>query len=324
MDSINIFYTISTKGDNDSSNKQREKIIADVINGKIPVEYLDDRRWANFVTSLLQALGNPTTCEQKAGRGHHHDMVIDGRQKVELKFNAESPSDAPQFVSPGRPSKYLRGMPYEEAHYDKVIPQLSQKLGIDPPPKEEYLKKVHNCNPECMKEFKQAYKNNKEFQTFAKQTTKTHLAAYVKNTELDLPALSEYLLKTQDGKLYLLYKNGDFRTEVIHPDNYKLTKCIAVTHNTYIVETAAGTQLAILLRWKNGNGIAYPAFQIKLLKGKAPARSEEPCIRSSSTKLLERVLRRIESKNLTEYALVRAIKDELSRRITQKLGNMVV
>ena len=31
----------------------------------------------------------------------------------------------------------------------------------------------------------------------------------------------------------------------------------------FICKNREGNQLKIMLRWKNGNGIAYPAFQVK-------------------------------------------------------------
>ena len=32
--------------------------------------------------------------------------------------------------------------------------------------------------------------------------------------------------------------------------------------NRFICETKSGKKMYILLRWKNGNGVAFPAFQI--------------------------------------------------------------
>jgi hypothetical protein len=33
--------------------------------------------------------------------------------------------------------------------------------------------------------------------------------------------------------------------------------------NGYVATSESGSKIKILLRWKNGNGIAFPAFQIK-------------------------------------------------------------
>jgi len=33
--------------------------------------------------------------------------------------------------------------------------------------------------------------------------------------------------------------------------------------NGYVATSKSGNKIKILLRWKNGNGIAFPAFQIK-------------------------------------------------------------
>lgn len=40
------------------------------------------------------------------------------------------------------------------------------------------------------------------------------------------------------------------------------------TKTSYIAKTTTNKKISILLRWKNGNGIAFPAFQISLQKEK--------------------------------------------------------
>ena len=59
----------------------------------------------------------------------------------------------------------------------------------------------------------------------------------------------------------MLYKNGEIYLEKIDTKNYKIISYEKDT-NRYIATTQKGNKLKILLRWKNGNGIAYPAFQI--------------------------------------------------------------
>ena len=61
----------------------------------------------------------------------------------------------------------------------------------------------------------------------------------------------------------MLYKDGKFYLETINLDDYIIT---AITkdskNNRYIAKTKSDRNLKILLRWKNGNGIAFPSFQI--------------------------------------------------------------
>ena len=122
------------KSQNDDMNKKREAIVEMIINNTVPDElYQTSSKWANMRESVwsyvekvlahagISAFREQIKCATKAGRGHNFDfslMVTDiaGRRhdlKLELKFNASTISDAPQFVSPMKPSQYL-GSSYEE------------------------------------------------------------------------------------------------------------------------------------------------------------------------------------------------------------------
>ena len=62
----------------------------------------------------------------------------------------------------------------------------------------------------------------------------------------------------------MLYHNGKFMYDK-HKNNdmYKIKKDnMIIKEPNLICETFSGHKLKIMLRWKNGNGIAYPAFQI--------------------------------------------------------------
>ena len=61
----------------------------------------------------------------------------------------------------------------------------------------------------------------------------------------------------------MLYKNNKFYLENINTDNCEIIKYIKKPNKSlYIARTKTNNNINILLRWKNGNGIAYPAFQI--------------------------------------------------------------
>ena len=59
----------------------------------------------------------------------------------------------------------------------------------------------------------------------------------------------------------MLYKKGKFYKQIINMDKYKITS-YTKNKNKFIATTCEGYSIKILLRWKNGNGIAIPAFQI--------------------------------------------------------------
>ena len=61
----------------------------------------------------------------------------------------------------------------------------------------------------------------------------------------------------------MLYKDSCIYLQTIQLDNYIITEIIKDPEfNRYKAKTKIGKQLKILLRWKNGNGIAFPSFQI--------------------------------------------------------------
>ena len=75
--------------------------------------------------------------------------------------------------------------------------------------------------------------------------------------------LTNYLLDTQKNKFYMLYKDGKFKLETINLDDYMITTVVKEPRKSrYIAQTKSNKNLKILLRWKNGNGIAFPSFQI--------------------------------------------------------------
>jgi hypothetical protein len=61
----------------------------------------------------------------------------------------------------------------------------------------------------------------------------------------------------------MLYKDGKFYLQHIPRETYEIVsyKKEPGLHR-YLATTKTGIVLKVLLRWKNGNGIAYPAFQI--------------------------------------------------------------
>ena len=72
--------------------------------------------------------------------------------------------------------------------------------------------------------------------------------------------MSEYLNKSQEDKIYMFYNNEKFiyenskrKFEIIETEN---------TNNSILCKLLNNQKIKILLRWKNGNGIAFPAFQI--------------------------------------------------------------
>jgi hypothetical protein len=283
-------FNISIRRLNDKNNKTRENIIGAIINNKVPENYYILNEWLYLKVNIINYLKKishksyiKVECINKAGRGNKYDFLIkfvyDDNTKedfmVELKFNVTTIDKSPQFVSPMKPSKYMSNS-YEEYYYDNYLVKLSYMYLLKIPTKEEYLKQIHSTNPECMKEYQKLYysgcarsskftNNQKDikFYNLAKELSNESIRSFINNTELNIDMLSNYLHTTQKNKIYMLYTNKVCILQKINIDDYIIDRVIK-NSNKYRYECISknGKKINILLRWKNGNGIAFPAFQI--------------------------------------------------------------
>ena len=291
---INLFMD-KNRSKNDSNNKKRENIIGCIINNNIKKEYYRySSRWYKlkktidlFIKELCKKKNinyiETMVCIHKAGRGNYYDfkLIINNREEfmVEFKFNASCINDTPQFVSPMKPSQYLDSS-YEEYYYNNYFITLVNRYNLSLPTKETYLKNIHSPKPSCLKEHQDKYyrgciksskysskENDINFYESSKKASQDSISCFISKYGLKQNKLTEYLLKSQKEKYYMLYKDGHFYLETINLDNYII---IEITKDPnkyrYIAKTKSGINLKILLRWKNGNGIAFPSFQISYRK----------------------------------------------------------
>jgi len=279
------FHCSNCLSNNDINNKDRETIICNIINNNIPEDFYKNIKWANLKKQILNYLEKlkpnykKVECRQKGGRKYKYDfdIIFDNDKqniyKIEWKNNAVCINDTPQFVSPMKPSQYMSSS-YEKYYYDNWLPKLLDNSNFDMPDENDYMKQIHSTEPECIKSIQEKYyKGSKQSSKFtniqedidfyrkSNSISKNSIENFIKNTDLDYNKLTNYLLETQKNKYYMLYKNGEIHLENINTENYKILSYIKES-NRYVATTQTGIKLNILLRWKNGNGIAYPAFQI--------------------------------------------------------------
>ena len=222
--------------------------------------------------------------KHKAGRCHNYDFIISfhnennekiSDEKLEFKYNASSIDNTPQFVSPMKPSQYL-SQPFEEFYYDNYLVPLLQEFELSIPERVVYLKSIHNNKPKCMETqqllYYQGCKQSSnytgeekacKFYQRCNEASRECIKNFILGTELDIKKLTDYLLDSQDKKKYLLYKNGEFKIQIPDIHDYRIISfCKNPEKYRYEATTQTNKKINILLRWKNGNGIAYPAFQI--------------------------------------------------------------
>ncbi len=284
-------FNVSKRSENDKYNKLRENIVGCIINNKIPENYYNfSPEWLelkNEINNYIKFLArnndisniNDIKCIHKAGRRHHYDfnLIINNTNifNVEFKFNCESVNDTAQFISPMKPSQYLEDN-YEEYYYDNYLVEHLKNNNFPIIPKELYLEKIHQPHPKCTESIQTKYYNgckhsskytskvdDIEFYNNFNKISKKSISEFITKYNIKKDLLSDYLLETQKNKIYMLYKDGKIYFQTINLDDYIITNVIKQPEKyRYICETKSNIKLKILLRWKNGNGIAYPAFQI--------------------------------------------------------------
>jgi hypothetical protein len=298
----NVDSTKTERSQNDKNNKMREAIISAIINNRVPSTYYLTERWRNLkiaVVGFLQsccfggasssASSSHIECIPAAGRGHNYDFAIvssnggggdvSTTHHVEFKFNAAKVSDTPQFVSPMKPSQYLSGS-YEEYFYDKYMPTIAAMAGGGVvPDRTEWLKQIHNNAPACVKHLQDKYyagcsvssqftndANDIAFYEMCKKLSSESIREFITHHDLDIVKLTDYLRESQQGKTYMLFQPAAapvITLERVNPADYTIVSSIKNPEKSrYECVTQSGKKIHVLLRWKNGNGIAFPAFQI--------------------------------------------------------------
>lgn len=314
MNDINVFFgeegnmVPKNRSKNDSNNKKRENIIEHIINKKVPPEYYSGPgpcyKWTSmkkcldlYIDKLRQRNNidniDSIVCNPKGGRGNHYDFELiinkDKKCKIEFKYNSKCVKDTPQFVSPMKPSEYLDNN-YEEYYYDNYLAKLCEEFNLKIPEKNEYLKNIHKPKPKCLEEHQLKYysgckesskysgdENDINFYKKSKEFSNKSISSFISNSGIKKEELTEYLLRTQKDKYYMLFSQGSvekkkgveslkdpcINLEIIDLNDYIIKEIRKdPKFNRYIGITRNGKELKILLRWKNGNGIAFPSFQI--------------------------------------------------------------
>jgi len=289
--SINTF-NLTERRSNDENNKIRECIVGAIINNKVPENYYIIKKWCDFKKNIFNFLEKlnckayvKVECIHKAGRKNNYDFLIKIHEHhdiiqeyhLELKFNASSIDDAPQFVSPMKPSQYMSAS-YEKFYYDNFLQQLATFYELPMPKQDEYMTQIHNDKPKCMKLFQDLYyrgckksskftNNSKDIECYeyAKNVSNNSISSFINYADLNIEMLSNYLYNTQKDKIYMLYSctTKRFILQKIDINDYNIVSVIKNPQKSrYECMTKTGKKINILLRWKNGNGIAFPAFQI--------------------------------------------------------------
>ncbi len=248
--------------------------------------------FASYAVGCGDAGYSHVECIQTAGRGNNYDFSVKFFARdtptvacvcnIEFKFNAAKVSDTPQFVSPMKPSQYLSAS-YEEYFYDKYLIIIAAAGGSAAiPDRVEWLKQIHNNAPLCVKHLQDKYyagcanssqftnaEHDIAFYELCKKVSTESVRSFISEHDLDIVKLTRYLHESQDGKTYMLFQPAasssppTITLQHIDPADYNIVSFVKnPAKSRYECETQSGKKINVLLRWKNGNGIAFPAFQI--------------------------------------------------------------
>lgn len=299
-DSILCFESSAGKGrnQNDSNNKIREDVLKHILTpacdkftaAESPyAEKWQHIRttWRTSLTQLAEKLGITKYTDiivgHKGGRGSRCDYEVTFVEseppsppvKVEFKFH-----EMPQFLNLPA-SKPTHPMLYAEFYYEHTLDKVLEILGIAPNQKPlyaEWIKYLYNSTYSKHPLYVRMMEAEEEHmkRSGVKKSPQTKVVAesireYLEQVKdkTDLEFLTQEFL-TQRDKHFLIYNYNTmtFTHDMYISEELTIKRASHISnYNTLVLETnKPGSWIHLLLRWKNHQGILFPAWQIKLIR----------------------------------------------------------
>ena len=270
INDIDSFFSKSSKSNNDKTNKIREHIILLILNRKIPeLWFKTSKQWDQVRNELEQFIYNLKpgvplkSVKQLAGRKYNYDFLFTFENgetvKIEFKFNVKSIDKYPEILSVTS-NNFTKGVIYPDYFYDNYVQKLQRE---DTLTKEIYLKTIHKNKSNIP-----FFINLKQDNVLKAETNKS-IKEYLQQLDFDFDNFKEKI-KLQLDKVFMLWYNGTFYMDILHEHDVDVIEPVKIKNdNTIVVTTRNGaTEYHLLLRWKNGNGILLPAWQVKIVRPK--------------------------------------------------------
>ena len=268
IEDISSFFEKNTKTNNDCINKLRESIIENILNDTIPKKwYSDNLQWFNVAFHLKEFVKKINKSELKevtikAGRNFNYDFLFEFKngeiEKIEFKNGVTDITKYPEILSVSSNS-FIKGISYPDYFYDIYLTAITND---EPPTKEFYLKNIHKNKVNC--DFFINLKKENNFKITVDESIDDYLQNYL-NFDFDAFKLK---IKDQIDKKFMLWKDGVFYLDFLTEGDIDIIPEIILKggkngFNTIILNTKNNSCYHLLLRWKNGLGILYPAWQVK-------------------------------------------------------------
>lgn len=266
------------------SKSRAENAFASKLSEKELCQFIQDGANPQFLKKLGSCIGCDVVIigtTAAGGRTKRYDMSVSllnqgggGNLNIELelKTGALCLTKIPQILN----APYKVGVfpkDYLDFHHRVVLPCIVDYCNsingnnLTLPVLSEYLKNVksNQTRSAFLKELKKLYDSNDDFWSVSKVLTNFGINDFIKDNDIDLDIMNNILGCSSVDKVFVLYKDGQYKLTKYPSGTTKLTKVLYKTHNSYICSTQnPNYRMKILLRWKNGSGILYPALQISL------------------------------------------------------------
>lgn len=294
---IMTFIDENAKSDNDSTNRTREKIIANILSPS--PDYLADpvygEHWTNIHDKLRDALHSLCNIpyhhiliKQKGGMTFNYDFVVqyyNAKNQIvhsvnlEFKNNASSIKELVQFLElydKDCKTKFeLFDYSYSEFYYDHYLDayltfqEKEETEKIEKPTKETYLKHIHDIkykHPFFNKIYTNKTKNKKEKDKLVEESRKKFIETYA--TTFNFEKIKNKIIESQSNKIFLLWDKNNFLIQTINVEHIHISgiKPHGI-HDLYFDVTVENFiyDIRIRLNWGNNNGIANPRWKFTFI-----------------------------------------------------------
>ena len=275
---ISVFSQPTAREDNAAANEMREMILETLLTSEH-----SDPSWVKLRTQFQEAVDHiaklygisytSVSIKRRGGRGYNwdFDFMYKGDTisivKVEFKYGESTIQDLPEFFNPSANKDFHKQL-YAEFWYTNYLDRFLAVYGIQEKPSlETYMSLIHQSNYDKHPLFRTLYQKEADLEAkkkankLVKESIAAFLEAEASNTKLS--TIQEELKRSQEGKHFLLY-DGTFHHDTIRPEELILTSASVRKGNVLVLTTPTATRHEMLLRWKNHNGILFPAWQISM------------------------------------------------------------
>lgn len=293
------------RGLNDANNAVREQVLTLLLSPHTASYFADPdyghewqslhRKWREAIetVAIRNAVPNQNTLlfRKTGGRRSNNDWqltfsFLDGRGlpekkevPVELKFGGTKITALPEIFSPAADKPFHDAQPYAEYFWEHYIPRIRQvypECLVYPPYLEAYRATVYQNNYDRHPFYRGLYdaentgtlEQKEKKAALVQESIRTWLEAVKDKTNLG--AITQEFRRSQTNKAFLIYDGEQFHHDGLTPQELTAERVVGIRNgNILVIQTAEpGTQYDMLLRWKNHQGILYPAWQISLKRGR--------------------------------------------------------